>query len=957
VAVEGFRGGMRAALDSASRCSLAVATNDTAVVVQGASAAAVSGVATFPMASILARSGMVLRGSASCALGAQPWPGETDFVLTLTPCLPGTAARGYSCDRCGAGTYSDGGPGADTCRTCPRDGVVCSGGLLSLLQGFFRADRGETVDATTELHPCAFPNGCWVNSSASSRAAPDTHGCNPGYKGPLCGVCEEGGQGGGGGGYAKMGNGCSPCVDRGLNAALLVLLFLVLAGVGTYVSFLRHAPPKGKRKGHGNANPAKEDNVSSTPRGDPSAVILRMGLSYLQSLGVLGSLFIAKGTAAFRDAFGLAAAVGDSPFALAPVQCLLRPSAYVKFGITVALPFLVALYGLTLSVGATAVRVLRRRKRKGQPVAADPDGDHDVASSDALTPTVAAAARSGGVSAAIAADIRLYFARGEYLPPLLFVLNLGYASVTASCFSMLSCTPKAIAGRHYLRLDLAVDCDSSFHSGFSVLVAFVIAMYGLGFPLLFAFLLHRNRARLSEADVFDRWGFLLAGYRLPSPTGPGAAEAVVVVAARDKVAARGRGTEIPEQARITSVAVPTYAWESIVLLRKAAVVMIGALLTRDGYMQATAAVFLLTAALVAQSTVRPFARTLFNVLETVGLCGLIATVLISVFYLRAQELTDDCTNLAADTLVEPLGVTCAELLARRQATEDGVTSALALLNLAVVGSFVVAFFGFTAAEAAVKNPTGRLGRFVRTRAGWVVRWFPLVGDGSETGQAEAKGGAGASSASSAGDVGGSPQPVVNAPKQEAFDEDAWGSENETDDSDEGERHGSALSASRAAFEPTGTIGRSTRMVTNPLASSSTSSSLSSSSAWRTGGTAPSFRVRSVVGPARHAQVSLSDHPHRLHRFLTREDAALLLQRVVRGWRVRRVVREWERVVDGDGDTFFRNRNSGELAWVMPEMPRPRVLAPGWARREDAESGEVWYVCEETGESCWTGEWV
>jgi len=109
-------------------------------------------------------------------------------------------------------------------------------------------------------------------------------------------------------------------------------------------------------------------------------------------------------------------------------------------------------------------------------------------------------------------------------------------------------------------------------------------------------------------------------------------------------------------------------------------------------------------------------------------------------------------------------------------------------------------------------------------------------------------------------------------------------------------------------------------------------------------------------------------------------AALMVQRVYKGAKVRRALRGWSKVVDSDGDVFFKNGATGSLEWALPEVPfRPAAggkgkgkgkdltetdekgvvwnldgpggkrLKQGWRRDEDET--DVWYI-HESGESAW-----
>jgi len=90
--------------------------------------------------------------------------------------------------------------------------------------------------------------------------------------------------------------------------------------------------------------------------------------------------------------------------------------------------------------------------------------------------------------------------------------------------------------------------------------------------LLFAALLRRNRAELHKPEVFARLGFLYDGY---------------------------------------SVRRGMFAWESVVMVRKAAIVMIGSLI-KDAYRQIFASVALLIIALFLQANFQPYEKKRFN---------------------------------------------------------------------------------------------------------------------------------------------------------------------------------------------------------------------------------------------------------------------------------------------------------------------------------------------------------
>ena len=62
--------------------------------------------------------------------------------------------------------------------------------------------------------------------------------------------------------------------------------------------------------------------------------------------------------------------------------------------------------------------------------------------------------------------------------------------------------------------------------------------------------------------------------------------------------------------------------------------------------------------------------------------------------------------------------------------------------------------------------------------------------------------------------------------------------------------------------------------------------------------------------------------------MTDLQAALMVQRVYKGLKVRQALHGWTKVVDSDGDVFFRNGATGSLEWALPDVPFRRGDAKG-----------------------------
>ena len=506
------------------------------------------------------------------------------------------------------------------CTRCPSMGVDCSGGILKLLPAFSRADRGSTIDASSELHPCWNAAGCFVdlNTSATNRSFFVTHRCAHGYSGPLCGVCDAAAD------YAKSGSACVPCWSGLANAAVVVALPIGLLGLVVYIALYR-----------------------DTGKSADSQVLFRILLTYIQTLGTLTSIYAARGTQAFRDLFGFTAVAGDSPLQLSPVQCALRIPFYARFGITVSLPFTMAVLCLLVSVASLACARL--------------GNGGDVVAGAAGAGGGRALARAASMSEVVQharSDVRSYFAKQQWLAPIIFVLNAAYSSLTSTCFSMFNCLPFTVAGVTYLAPDLSVTCFDDTHNLFRGLAGLLIGFFGLGFPALFAYLLHQRRTQLHEKEVFERLGFLYDGYVLENGL---------------------------------------YAWESIVMMRKAAVVMIGSLV-KDAWYQIAASITLMTFSLFLQAQNQPYETRLFNVIEAVAIVGIILTQLCSMFYLRVDSFAAACLGAEPTMIVDAQGTTCADIGSARAANDIIVTIAMVALNFLLVGGITMILVRTVVAE-------------------------------------------------------------------------------------------------------------------------------------------------------------------------------------------------------------------------------------------------------------------
>ncbi|CAN0363396.1 unnamed protein product, partial [Scytosiphon promiscuus] len=107
-----------------------------------------------------------------------------------------------------------------------------------------------------------------------------------------------------------------------------------------------------------------------------------------------------------------------------------------------------------------------------------------------LTYVVATKARKRSAEA-------LHLIRHKLVSIVLLLTFLVYSSVSSILFQMFACDDVG-DGKKYLRADYRVECDSSKHIAFQIYAGFMIFLYTVGIPALYASLLFRDRAVLKD---------------------------------------------------------------------------------------------------------------------------------------------------------------------------------------------------------------------------------------------------------------------------------------------------------------------------------------------------------------------------------------------------------------------------------------------------------------------------
>lgn len=636
-------------LDNVTTCFMNLDSRDPRLIIQNNDAQSSLGAVTFRGTSLTARLGTTVSGTVTCSLGEIRYPGTLTWRIGMEPCDVGfapTGDGGYTCAVCGAGFYSDGGPGAQ-CVRCPSQGATCSAGRITFLDRFMRIQDGSTtVSELTELRPCYFPTGCIVATNTMNRSASETHKCANGYTGPMCGICDADRE------FAKSGSRCTPCPDRGWSYFVTALVPAAFIAFSVWISLFR------------------EQTKSSE-----TSVVTRMLITYIQVLGALGSLYVARGTTIFREVFGFSDVLGDSVLSLPPLQCILRLPYEFRFAVTISIPFTVAFMSIVVNLCWIPWKVRRDRRHKEIANAIHLGRKPDAPTSltfhqrvgRLLCPCLVkkrpgakkgfmvkttALVHSTGYLEQVRGEARAYFAQQGYLAPIIFVLGLGYTTLTTNSFSQFDCFSYSFGGKVYLSRDVSIVCYEGMHNLLRLVAGFAIFAFGGGLPALFAYILWRSKGTLKSKATFSRFGQLYDGYSID------------------------RGL---------------FWWESLAMMRKAAVVFIGSVV-KDPYQQIIFSIALMVLSLALQSANNPYISRKLNRMETISIMGILGTQLISLLYLRADAMTSDCIKLDPSAVVDDQGTTCQTLLDRKANQEYAITSVLVIINLVIVGGFASILF-------------------------------------------------------------------------------------------------------------------------------------------------------------------------------------------------------------------------------------------------------------------------
>lgn len=193
--------------------------------------------------------------------------------------------------------------------------------------------------------------------------------------------------------------------------------------------------------------------------------------------------------------------------------------------------------------------------------------------------------------------VRAYFREHKYLNTVILVLHLAYTVLASQSFFVLDCRRETIGGVTYLKADLGVECYTPEHIFSMVVATASLLLFGLGLPVFFAWVLRVNERYLDRPELSSKLGFLYRGY---------------------------------------SISRKLYWWESVSLVRKAGIVIIGSFF-EDPYYAIIGALLLTGTSLALQLYFKPYQEDEFNHYEILALTSLVFTQVVSLLFLRSSR--------------------------------------------------------------------------------------------------------------------------------------------------------------------------------------------------------------------------------------------------------------------------------------------------------------------------------
>ncbi|TNV88143.1 hypothetical protein FGO68_gene8974 [Halteria grandinella] len=405
-----------------------------------------------------------------------------ELQLQMRGCIPGEQLlQNGRCQSCPEGKYLLNTPTTPTlCKQCQSQVSICLGGAeVFPLPGYWRSSYYSDT-----FYQCQYQKACVGKDIFKNEY---TGSCALGYEGVLCADCSPY--------YSKFYSSsvCSKCPSIGLNVFLILLtsVFFIVSLVIIVRSNLR----------------AVNQEKNYLP------VFFRIMLNHIQILSLTAS-FDLEWPQELQTFFKGIQPLSDASSQLLSIDCFLntewgKPLLHGQ-RLFAARSILLAFIPIILIAGSCTVWwVIYKCKYRDQMEEEGQEGSIRRIQGDLQT----------GKESVIESQIHREKIKeksgeitGKLISTIIVVLFIIHPTLTREMFRIFNCNP--IEGISRLYYDLETVCYSGNHLVISFWVAFPsIFIYSIGIPTLGLIVLYRNRKRLNEISIKQRYGFLFNGYK------------------------------------------------------------------------------------------------------------------------------------------------------------------------------------------------------------------------------------------------------------------------------------------------------------------------------------------------------------------------------------------------------------------------------------------------------------
>jgi hypothetical protein len=315
---------------------------------------------------------------------------------------------------------------------------------------------------------------------------------------------------------------------------------------------------------------------------DNAAIALRILLTHVQATGSIRA-FKASGTELYKAATSWADVLSSSVASQGPFECILRPSFTSIFFSMLLAPVIACLTSMLILVSALA---LKRSINASEP----PLSKSWKATVEERRPHAI----------------------------LMFVSQLAYMPIVSVCLNVFYCS-SPVDDVRYLVNDIRVACEGNAYSILAISAGIALLLVGIGLPVALGVVLGRATKEKADDPQFHAvYGFIYDGYRrapLPSHNfQPGNLLSLC----------------------FSNTSKSVLWWESVVLLRKAGIVLIGKLIS-EPLVQIACFLIWVSICLVAHLVYKPYIAPRFQFTEGLSLMSIMLTAALSVIVLAVPD--------------------------------------------------------------------------------------------------------------------------------------------------------------------------------------------------------------------------------------------------------------------------------------------------------------------------------